>query len=154
MEASVESSVRVVWPGGSENIIPQMRWVSVALTTRRIETLKSSESRFGGRRGCFNNDWTEDANNTSGVRRACVASRLRTLIGLMRRSRLQRTTTGLISFDAGEPCLVSLRAGNKRQLVEDIPLRWNRCRHHFREVVFWEIVFCANSLNLIRREWC
>ena len=84
--------------------------------------------------------------NTSGVRRAWVASRVRRLIGLTRRSRFQRTTTtGLILCVVGEHCLVSLRAGNKRQRVEDIPLRWNPCRHHLRE---------GNSLNLTRCEMC
>ena len=61
-----------------------MRWLSVALATRRIETLKSGELRFGWRRGCYNNDWMEDANNASGVRRAWVASRVLSLIKLMR----------------------------------------------------------------------
>ena len=144
MEASVESSVMVVWPRGAENSIPQMRWLRVALATRRIGMLKSSELRLGWRRGCCNNDWTEDANNTSGVQRAWVASCVRIQIGLMRRCRLHRTTTtGLISCDAGEHSLVLLRAGNKRQKVEDIPLGWNRCRHHLREVCCWKMCFVA-----------
>ena len=84
------------------------------------------------------------ANNTSGVQRAWVASRVRVLIGLMRRSRFQRTTTpGLISCDAGEHCLVLLRAGNKRQQSKDIPRRWNRCRHHLREGCCWKTCFVA-----------
>ena len=77
MEASVESSVIVVWPRGAENSIPQVRWLSVALATRLIETLKSSEVRFGWRRGCYNNDWTEDVNYTSGVQRVWVESGVR-----------------------------------------------------------------------------
>ena len=53
------------------------------LGKRRIGTMESSELRFGWRRGCHSNDWTDDANNTSGVRRAWVASRVWTLIGLI-----------------------------------------------------------------------
>ena len=64
VEASVESSVTVFWPRGAKNSTPQMRWLSVALATRRFDTLKSSEFR---RRGCHHNDWTGDANNTPGV---------------------------------------------------------------------------------------
>ena len=63
----------VVRPRGAENTIPQMRWLGVALATRRIEALKSSELQFGWRRECYNNDWTEEVNDTSGVRRAWVA---------------------------------------------------------------------------------
>ena len=65
MEASVESSVMVVWPKGTKISTPQTRWLSVVLATRRFETLKSSELLFESRRGCYNNDWTGDANNTS-----------------------------------------------------------------------------------------
>ena len=134
----------VVSPRGARNSVPQMRFLSVALAACRFETLKSSELRFESRRGCSNNDWTGDASNTSGVHRAWVASRVRILIGLMRRSRLQRTTTtGLISCDAGEHCLVSLRAGNKLQRSEDIPLRWPRCRRHLREGCCWKTCFVA-----------
>ena len=113
----------------------------MAPATRRFETLKSSELQFGGWRGCYNNDWTKDTSGTSGVRLAWVASRVCILIGLTRGSRLQRTTTtGLISCDAGEHCVVSLRAGNKRQRSEDI---WNRCRHHLREGCCWKTRFVA-----------
>ena len=141
MEASVESSVMVVWPRVTENSTPQMRWLSVAPATHRVETLESSEFRFQQRRGCYNNDWTEDVKDTSGVRRAWVA---RIQIGLKRRSRLQHTTmTGLISCDAGEHCLVSWPAGNKRQRVEDTPLKWNRCRHHLREGCYGKKCFVA-----------
>ena len=35
--------------------------------------------------------------------------------------------------------------------VEDIPLRWNRCRHHLREECCLITLFCGNSLNLF---WC
>ena len=116
---------------GTKISTPQIRWLSVALATSRFETLNSCELQFGSRRECNNNDWTEDTNDTSGVRRAWVTSRVRILIGLLRRSRVQRTTTtGLISCDVGEHCLVSLRAANKRQRSEDIPLRWNPCRRH------------------------
>ena len=66
---------------GAENSIPQMRWLGAALATRRIEALKNSELRFGWRRGCYNNDWTEDVNDISGVRRAWVSSRVRIQIG-------------------------------------------------------------------------
>ena len=95
VEASAVSSVVVVWPRGATISIPQMRWLSVVLATRRFETLKSSELRFESRTGFYNNDWTGDTNNTSGERRTFVASRVRILMGLMRRSRLQRTTTTL-----------------------------------------------------------
>ena len=146
VEASVESSVMVVWSRGAKNSMPQMRWLSVALATTRNEMLRVSELRFGWWRGCYNSGWTEGVNDTCGVQRPWVAGRVRILIGLMRRSRLQRTTTtGLISCDAGEHCLVSFRAGNKRQRMEEIPLRWNRCRHHLREGVvvkrvLWQLV--------------
>ena len=109
------------------------RWLSVALATRRFETLKSSESRFESRRGRHNNDWTRDTSNTSGVRRAWVANSVRILIGLMGRSSLQRTTTSL----------VSLRAGNKRQRSDDTPLRWNRCKHRLRQGCCWKTCFVA-----------
>ena len=64
-----------------------MRWLSVAPATLRFETLKDSELPCGSRRGCYNNDWTGDTNDTSGVRHARVASRVRILSGLMTRSR-------------------------------------------------------------------
>ena len=60
----------VVRPRGAGNSIPPMGWLGAALATRRMEALKSSELQFGWRRGCYNNDWTEDVNDTSGVRRA------------------------------------------------------------------------------------
>ena len=69
VEASVESSVMVVWPRGANISIPQMRWLSVALATR-FETIENSELPFGNRRGCYNSGWTGDTNDTSGVRRA------------------------------------------------------------------------------------
>ena len=121
-----------------------LKYAGLALATRRFQKLKSSGLRFESRRGCYNNDWTRDASKTSGVQRALVASRARILIGLVRRNSLQRTTTtGLISCDAGEQCHVSLRAGNMRQRSEDVPLRWNRCRHHLREGCCWNTCFVA-----------
>ena len=80
--------------------------------------------------------------------------------GLVRRSHLQRTTTtGLISRDAGEHCLVFLRAGNKRQRSEDFPLRWNRCSHHLQrgvlleKRVLWQLVKSHPVRNVLRRYW-
>ena len=63
------------------------------------------------------------------------------------RSYLQlTTTTGLISCDAGEHCLDSLRAGNERQRWEDIPLRRNALQSSSLRGVLTEIGFCGNSL--------
>ena len=95
MDSSVESSVMVVRPRGSQDQHTSMRGLCVALATRRFETLKNSDLPFGSRRGRYNNDWTGDANDTPGFRRAWVAGRVWILIWFMRRSRLglQRTTT-------------------------------------------------------------
>ena len=121
-------------PGGSER-----RELGDGRLAERSEQQHPSNALV--ERGSGNMLW--DTNKTSGARRAVVASRVRILIGLMRRSRLQRTTTGLISCDTGEHCFVSLRAGNKRPRSEDIPPRWNRCRHHLREECCWKTCFLA-----------
>ena len=69
------------------------------------------------------------------------------------RSYLQlTTTTGLISCDAGEHCLDSLRAGNERQRYEDIPLRRKTLQSSSPIGVLMEIGFCA--LGLIMGEMC
>ena len=66
----------------------------------------------------------------------------------VRKSYLQRTTTnGLISCAAG---LVSLRAGNKRQRVEDISsTEMESLQTSSPRGVVLENVFCGNSVNLI-----
>ena len=56
---------------------------------------------------------------------------------------------GLMLRDAGEHCLVSLRIVNKRQRVEDIPLRWNRLQTSSPRGVSLENVLCGKSLNFI-----
>ena len=111
-------------PGGCElEVLGDGRWAqrgseqhaSVALDRRRLGTLESSELQFAWRRGCYNNRWTEDVNETFRVQRVWVASRVRYRLGL-RKSYFQRTTTtGLISCRGGEHWLVSLRARSERQ---------------------------------------
>ena len=59
---------------------------SIALDGRQSGDMSNwalliSELQFGWRRGCYNNGQTEDANDTSKVRRAWVASRVRMQIG-------------------------------------------------------------------------
>ena len=90
--------------------------------------------QFRRRRGCCN-----DAafGNSSLVR-----------LGLMRSYLQLTTTTGLISCDAGEHCLDSLRAGNERQRLEDIPLRRKTLQSSSPRGVLMEIGFCGNSLGL------
>ena len=71
------------------------------------------------------------------------------------RSQIQLpTTTGLISRDAGEHCLDSLRARNERQRGEDIPLRREALQSSSPSGVLREIGFCGNSLGLIMGDMC
>ena len=66
-------------------------------------------------------------------------------LGLKRSSLQRTTTTGLISCDAGEHCLDSLRAGNKRQRrrTEMETLQSSSPR----EVLMYYYI-CGNSFNL------
>ena len=144
MEASVLSSVMVVWPRGAKdqhtsNVLvergssdPSIRhaeeqrvavWKSARMLQQRLdrgyERYLWSTTRLGCK-PCTDTEW------------ACEKKPL------------------WISCGAGEHFLVSLRAGNERQPSEETPLRWNRCGHRLRRGVLMENVFCGNSLGLIR----
>ena len=116
MDASVnERSVMVAWPKGPKISIPQMRQLGCASWAR----LRRLGTRGGSTASCSLEDG-EDAATTKQGKRAiplkyAAFGNSSVRLGLMRSYLQLTTTTGLISCDAGEHCLDSLRAGNERQ---------------------------------------
>ena len=104
-----------------------------------------SELHFAWRRGCYNDGRTEDTKDTSEYNELGLQAVYGCRLGSKRSRKQRTTTTGLISCDAGEHCLHSLRVGNERQ-------RWRTEMEtlqssSLRGVLMYNYI-CGNSFNL------
>ena len=102
----------VAWPRGAKISISQMRQLGAAPSTLA--------QRGGSTASCSLEDGEDATTTEQGIRTiplkyAEFGNSSLVRLGLMRSYLQLTTTTGLISCDAGEHCLDSLRVGNERQ---------------------------------------